>query len=1603
MKYFASLLLAMLIATLGIAQYIPSDSLIKLRQQRALELNRTQVLPQIQPFSAIINPIVVPGSIEVNRNPVYASYTPKELVEKIFIGSGSCSVVENITYVGGGWDGSNWVNPNDGRSIGYFHKGSSNFPLTEGIIMSTGQVGLCEGANVEGLKRAGSNAQQTIGDADLHSLLTDQSLLIQNVAILEFDFTPVGNTLEFRYVFASEEYPEFVYASYNDVFGFFISEELTPSIKENIALLPTTETSTKVVCIDNVNNGYKLFNTDLLPGNNPVNTSYFITNLDGSPTTEFDGYTTVLTARASVNPCKKYHLKLAIGNVSDMSFDSGVFLEARSFNVGASLVNYTNGIEGKNEVFEGCGPNMLSIRRVGDISASQMVTLTYSGTAVNGVDFNLPTSVMFSAGESAINIPYTVIDNGISDNGRYIDIGIDCPCAVLSSYTHRITIYEPAALNPLTTSCGSITASMTGGSGIYEYSIDGGVSWQSSSTFLGLTAGSYTVMGRDVGSCHTKQQTITASDAVNITVATTDMLCPTPNRGVITITATNGVAPYEYSINNGASWQASNTFINLRARTYMVMVRDANGCEALTFASITRPNPIEKEAMACSNMVDGSINISTIGGTPPYLYSIDDGVTWGASSSFPSLPFDTYKVAVKDANGCKSTTTTRTISATPTLSHSITTTNVSCGGISDGSITISATGGTSSYWYSIDGEITTQSSNTFSNLAAGTYTVVTIDSNDCKTSSTITIGASTSISIALSHTNTTCNGSANGSITVTASGGSGVYEYSKDGGTTWQASNAFIGLAAGTYAIAVKDNAGCLSTATQVVADGASTLSLTATSTDATCNGTANGTITITAVGGIAPYQYSVDGGTTWQSGANFTTVAAGTHTVMVKDNNGCTASITETITEPTPVLVTNVTYSNIPCKGGSVNVVITATGGSGMYTHYNVGSSISASPTVSIASGGTYQVKVKDSKGCMSANSYWITITEPATAPSITATPSYTCSAATIAVAGSGGTPPYQYSPTAPISWTTSTTFAGVTSGTYTFMVKDANGCQAFSSPVTVTLPTPLSLTATAIGGTCAGNDGAITAAPANGTAPYQFSIDGGTTWQASPTFTGISAGTYTIKVQDASTCIASTSVTVAQLPSTLSLTATATGTTCLGNDGTITATAAGGIAPYQYSIDGGTTWQNSNTLTGIADGAYTIQVKDANTCIASTSVTVTQLPSTLSLTATSTNTTCDGVSDGTITATTAGGAAPYRYSVDGGTTWQTSSTFTSLSENTYTLTVEDTHTCQATATVNVGANTVVITPTILHSHVQCSNGADGMLTLNALGGSGTYEYSIDNGQTFNSLNTHGSLTAGDYNIVVKDSNGCLSVPQLASITEPEPIKLVFDITDNTCKAIIDISSTTGGSGGYQYSIDKGANWQTMPTFSNLSESMYTIQVKDINGCEAAESVSLRIDYQTILPDKLPNYKTSSPYNVQLETSAIPPYSFTADNGFPQWLQVLADGKLNGTPTGAENKLYTLTVKLVDANGCEVIKVYDLSGELFIPEIITPNNDGKNDHFMKGYRIIVYDRLGTKIFEGNDGWDGTRKGKVVVPDTYFYVLFDGDTKKQGSISVITQ
>ncbi|SMP36639.1 SprB repeat-containing protein, partial [Chryseobacterium profundimaris] len=399
-----------------------------------------------------------------------------------------------------------------------------------------------------------------------------------------------------------------------------------------------------------------------------------------------------------------------------------------------------------------------------------------------------------------------------------------------------------------------------------------------------------------------------------------------------------------------------------------------------------------------------------------------------------------------------------------------------------------------------------------------------------------------------------------------------------------------------------------------------------------------------------------------------------------------------------------------------------------------------------------------------------------------------------------------------------TAATATGLSAGTYTVTVTDANAC-TLTRTFTITQP------ASAVSGTtvvtnvaCNGaSNGAINLTPAGGTAPYTFNWGGGITTEDR---TGLAAGTYTVTITDANGCTGTVNATVTQPASAVSGTTVVTNVACNGaSNGAINLTPAGGTAPYTFNWGGGITTEDR---TGLAAGTYTVTITDANGCTGTVNATVTQ-PTALSATTSQTNIACNGGSTGVATVNVSGGTAPYTYSwsPSGGT----AATATGLSAGTYTVTVTDANACTLTRTFTITQPASAVSGTTVVTNVACNGASNGSINLTPAGGTAPYTFNWGGGIT---TEDRTGLAAGTYTVTITDANGCTGTVN-ATVTQPTALSATTSQTNIACNggstgvATVNVS---GGTAPYTYSWAPFGG--TAATATGLSAGTYTVTVTD-------------------------------------------------------------------------------------------------------------------------------------------------------------------------------
>jgi gliding motility-associated-like protein len=466
---------------------------------------------------------------------------------------------------------------------------------------------------------------------------------------------------------------------------------------------------------------------------------------------------------------------------------------------------------------------------------------------------------------------------------------------------------------------------------------------------------------------------VTRSSAILSTVITTPSGC-SANTGSITASNTSGgTPPYEYSL-NGTTWQSSNVFNGLASGNYTVSIRDA---AALCFASYpvtvgitgVLNASVSSTPTSCPGVNDGTITATPLSGTGPFTYRLNFGPPQ-VGNVFTNLAPGLYTVLITETStGCTSGVMQVNVSAGTGITSLAQVNPTTCNGANNGSIIVNPTSGQPPYTYSLNGG-PAQGGNVFNNLAPGTYSIVITDAAGCTGTRNETIVAGPFITASTIQTNVQCFGSNNGFITVSnPTPGTAPFQFSLDG-TNWQPSPVFNNLAPGNYTVYFQEANGCQNT-TNVTITEPSVLVSSVSTTPVVCNGQNDGMINVTAFGGTAPYQYSLDGGV-YRSSGLFDTVAAGNHFVIIRDANSCLRTENMVITEPA-VLTLSGNTGAASCDGGNDGlIVLNASGGNLSYQYSIDGINFQSSDTFRVAP-GTYTVIVRDNLNCTATRNFTV------------------------------------------------------------------------------------------------------------------------------------------------------------------------------------------------------------------------------------------------------------------------------------------------------------------------------------------------------------------------------------------------------------------------------------------------------------------------------------------------------------------------------------------------------------------------------------------------------------------------------------------------------
>jgi len=975
----------------------------------------------------------------------------------------------------------------------------------------------------------------------------------------------------------------------------------------------------------------------------------------------------------------------------------------------------------------------------------------------------------------------------------------------------------------------------------------------------------------------------------------------------------------------------------------------------------------------CNGINDGTIDI-TPDIIPPLnlVYSIDSGATWSINNIFTGLSAGVYNILVQDTVTGESEaylSNPVVITEPPLLTYSsiissdYNGSDVSCFGATDGEITVNAVGGTPPYSVSYDNGVTFPVSgispliNTgIVMLSANTYDIQVIDSNGCLSSVTqITLNNPPALSFTQSVLtdyngfDVSCFGASDGAIDITATGGTGSYLYSNDGGNNYNSSNIFNGLSAGSYDLCVQDDNGCsLNIVSAITLNEPPELLISSLNinsnyngSDISCFGYNDGEIAIIVSGGAgSPFNYSIDGGSTYITNGGGSLLVgglgSGTYDVVAQDINNCTSAVglnLITLNDPPQLNANGIVSSDyngsqVSCFGASDGeITLNSLGGTGVLTYTCCGQINSVTNIFTGLSAGTYTVTVQDENNC--TNTADVIITEPLElgVSNAIVTSDYNGSQVScngysngeITISVFGGTAPYNYIDIGGLFSSNSNVVGGLASGNYNVSVIDVNGCQSGSSiTVNISDPSPVVASGLVVSNyngsqvSCNGDsDGEISISGAGGTGAYTYSINNGVSFPYTgipPIIaTGLSAGNYNLVVQDQNNCISSSiSITITE-PSLINIVMNHLDAGCNGlANGSAWADVTGGTSPYSYLWSDG---QINMTASSLTAGNYSVIITDINGCSETESVIITEPVAQTS----ATNSTCYGFDDASITANVQNGNATYSYSWDDLLNQQTI-TASNLPPGVYTVTITDQFGCILTATDSVTEPEELFV-SIINTPI-CLPGDLSTATLVANGGTQPYVFTWSTGEITSSIY---NLNPGNYSIDLNDYNGCNNIANV-NIPPANIMQISFTSTEASCKDNDDAMIYTtiqGGVSPYQFLWSNGVEAQDN---LNIVSDIYYLEVIDDLGCVINAST------------------------------------------------------------------------FVDANPQTCLYVYNA---------FTPNGDIANDFWWienidlyPDALVEVYNRWGDRVFSAKNynnsydsAWDGTYNGRILPSATYYYVI----------------
>ena len=1083
--------------------------------------------------------------------------------------------------------------------------------------------------------------------------------------------------------------------------------------------------------------------------------------------------------------------------------------------------------------------------------------------------------------------------------------------------TESFPIMEPGSilqvnLDAINVDCysnqsGSISATISGGYPVAMYSYLWS-SGQTSDNINSLPIGNYSVTVTDNFGCISEDSIeIFQPDSLFANYVVDNISCFGFSDGNINLTASGGISPYSYLWSNSFT---DEDLINLSSGTYFVSIYDANSCESTYSITITQPDSallsfLQGTNVNCFNDSTGSIDLQILGGTPSYSTSWSNGET---AEDISLLPAGNYYVTITDSGNCSISDSLTIEQPNSEIAILYNQQNVSCYGLSDGSLNISVSGGTSPYSYIWSNGVSIED---LSNLIAGIYTLTVSDINNCSYSESISITQPSALGLSFNTSNVSCFGINNGAIDLSVSGGTQAFSY------IWSNSETdedIQNLYAGTYLISVEDVNGCVILDSIEIFEPDS-IEFNFNIADALCYNDSNGTIKAEISGGNAPYTFIWSNGNSSDSIYNLT---ANTYFVTVSDNNLCENIDSVSISEPDSIII-NAYIPNLICYGTSnAEIFIAITGGISPYLYnWSNGSTVNQ---ISNLNPGDYFITINDQNNCTKSDSFLIPQPDSVIVTSnITNVSCNSLSDGSIALQITGGTIPYSF------LWSNGDTLATVeflSASNYQVTITDFNNCETIENFI-ITEPDILILDYLETNTVCFGtSNGSIDVSTFGGTTPFSFIWSNGET---SEDLSNIPAGFYYLTVTDTLFCVNSISVEIMQnqqIDANFNISVYNGYEISCFND-------SNGYINISNIINGegpiSLLWSNDSTTQNIIDltaGTYVVTITDSLNCSEQFEILLNQ-PSELNVSITDiVNVSCYGNHDASISINVSGGLPQYQFQ------WNTGSSDESLDNlgiGDYYLVVYDLNSCKdSTEIITISQPNPLLLNLEVFQKISCFDYEDGIIVSNISGGNEPYNFLWSNGQIESNIS---NIATGEFSLEIIDSNNCETN---ASIFLDQPAEIIInaEIQNASCvdnyDAYIALSVDSGFAPySYQWSIGE----QTDSIFDLIS-GFYEVTVSDLNNCSKTNEFEIIYENENCL--SIPSVFTPNAdgYHDEWEITNIHLYQNAVVEIYNRWSKLIFksvgnydnnkwDGKYEGKNLPIDAYFYIIDLK----NGTAIIK----------------------------------------------------------------------------------